>query len=122
MTLFPFNMYARDHGTYVHSPELAQAVWMRLRDGQSWYAVECEVLSEQSIMLKVYGMEDAFYGGIGKKTHELEAVVQTEKEKELLRKAIESHATYLAKEEFARIQENKQNTEILILRKKLFNI
>lgn len=122
MKIFPFNMYAHDHGNYVTSPELAQAVWMRLRDGRSWYATDCEVTGESSITLRVYCMADSFYGGIGKMVHEMEVKEFTKGEKAFLTKAIAEHATWLARKEFIRIQEEKENAEILELRKKLFNI
>lgn len=126
---FPVRYYAHDNGHFVTSPDLALSVWHRLRmdpnkwpTGLTWYAVDMEVLSPNSIRLFVYDMKDSFRGGIGKKIHE-EAVTEfTPAELKMLEKLVLSIYTSLAEDELERREKRQREMQIINLRKEMFGV
>jgi len=69
INVFPRRIYARQMPGWVDSPNLAKTVWLRIKTGLIWYAVDYEILSPTSIRLFVYDMADSCHGGIGKQIY-----------------------------------------------------
>lgn len=127
MDVFPYRVYAYDMGTWVQSPDLAQAVWHRLRVDPNkwprrltWYAADMEILSPESIRLFVYDIEDNFRGGFGKKIYEEVITEFTTAETVMLDRMVRDIYTEAAEAEFQRREEAARTEKIMALRKELF--
>lgn len=126
---FPRRYFARDIGHYVKSPELAMAVWQRLRldpnkwpTRLTWYATDMEVLGTDSIRLFVYDMEDNFYGGIGKQIYEQVVTEFAPAEKLMLDQLVLDIYSSLAEDELQKREDAARVAKILEIRKEMFGI
>jgi hypothetical protein len=121
---FPWRAYCVDNYGWANCPTLAKMVWQRLRHSLApnltWYAVDMEVLSPESIKLFVYEIADSFSGGIGQRIFETVVTEFTDKEKEELDKVVLGIYTGLAEEEYERRQEDERRAAILEIRKHMF--
>lgn len=129
MNVFPYRVYARDMGLWVQSPDLAQAVWHRLRVDPNkwprrltWYAADMEILSPESIRLFVYDIEDNFRGGIGKKIYEEVVSEFTTAEIVMLDRMVRNIYTAAAEAEFQRREDAARTEKVMALRKELFGV
>jgi len=126
---FPYRYYAYDNGHFVTSPDLALNVWHRLRVDPNkwptrltWYAVDMEVLSPDSIRLFVYDIEDSFRGGIGKKIYEEVITEFTPAELKILDQLVLGIYTSLAEDELERREKRLREMQIINLRKEMFGV
>lgn len=62
----------------------------------TWYAVDCEILSENKIHLYVYGMEDAVHGGIGEQISKLEVDLEGDVELRCVAEAVQAKKVDIA--------------------------
>ena len=124
LNIFPHRYYCVDRPGYTDSPRLARMVWDRIRAGSKmgWYAVDMEILSENSINLYVYDMADNFHGGIGDRIYEQVVTEFTEVEQALLDEYILDLKTAAAFEEFEKREEEKRNKAVIKIRKELFGV
>lgn len=126
MSAFPVRFYCSDNYGWADCPQLARAVWMRLRNSLApqliWYAADMEVLSPTSIRLYVYEMADNFRGGIGKCIYETTVDEFTTDERVMLSWTVVGIYTRLAEVAFSAAEEKKRNDQILKLRKEMFGV
>jgi hypothetical protein len=123
--IFPHRYYCSDRHGWGDSPRLARLVWDRIRTLSTvsgWYAVDMEIISENSINLYVYDMADNFRGGIGARIHEQVITEFTTQEQALLDEYILELKTAAAAEEFHRREEDARNKAVMKIRKELFGI
>lgn len=73
-SVFPFKVYPRKYGSHVSSykPFQKYVVEMVKANGLSWYAYSVEFKSRTEAEVVVFGMEDTFYGGIGREVFRFE--------------------------------------------------
>ncbi len=120
--LFPIRQSARDMGTWVDSPKLAELIWNRIRGKTIWYATDCQLLDADTVELFVYNMRDGATGGIGELifggTFPLSKF--GDEERKLAREAILNAQTGIAQQEFIRREEAVRKAKILEIRKELF--
>jgi hypothetical protein len=126
---FPWRAFCVDNYGWANCPTLAKMVWMRLRLDPNkvpakltWYAVDMEVLSPESIKLFVYEIADSLHGGIGERIFETVVTEFTDKEKEELDKVVLSIYTGLAEEELERREQRQRELQIMNIRKELFGV
>ena len=123
--IFPHRYYCTDRHGWADNPILAKAVWSRIRTNStvsSWYGVDMEILSENSIILYVYRMADNFRGGIGDRIHEQVITEFTTQEQALLDEYILELKTATAAEELNRREEDARNLAVMKIRKELFGV
>jgi hypothetical protein len=101
---------------------LAEVVWNRVRGDRSRYAVDMEIISENSIKVYAYTMACNVYGGIGKRTHEQVVTEFTEVEQAMLDEYIIELKTAAAAEEFEKREEEKRKKAVMKIRKELFGV
>jgi hypothetical protein len=121
--VFPVKFHCSDTYGRADCPALAKMVWMRIRDpGFTWYGVDMEVLSAESIMLHVYEIADNFSGGIGQRIYSTLVTEFTPREVEELDKVVLSIYTSAAVEELERRERRQREMAIINLRKEMFGI
>jgi len=120
--IFPHRYYCSDRDGWARCPKLAEVVWNRVRGDRSRYAVDMEIISENSIKVYAYTMACNVYGGIGKCTHEQMVTEFTEVEQAMLDEYIIELKTTAAAEEFEKREEEKKNKAVMKIRKELFGV
>jgi len=120
--IFPHRYYCSDSYGYVKCPKLAEIVWSRVREGRYRYAVDMEIISENSIKVYTYTMACNVYGGIGNRTHEQVVTEFTEVEQAMLDEYILELKTAAAAKEFEKREEEKRNKAVMKIRKELFGV
>jgi hypothetical protein len=120
--IFPHSYYCVDLHGRAQCPKLAEVVWNRVRGDRSRYAVDMEIISENSIKVYAYDMACNVYGGIGNRTHTCVVTEFTEVEQALLDEYILELKTAAAAEEFHRREEDARNKAVMKIRKELFGV
>lgn len=133
-SIFPIRQRAIQCHTWADSPKLAKLVWERMRHekvpmptdryGETqfvaanklvWYAVDCEILSDNKIHLYVYEMEDTFHGGIGDRISTLEVDLEDGVETQCVKEAVQAKKIDIAHDILTERKQKEWQEQVLAI-------
>lgn len=122
--LFPIMLYAEDMGSWARSHELAKSIWFKTgtKDDPAYYALDCDILSLDKVVIKVRTMTCNVYGGIGNVILTREVTSFTEEENVLIRNEITKKAYRHAHHEYKLRQEEEIKRKVKALATEMFGV